>query len=94
MTKTSLLELRKFLAPESVFGAGASALAGRYVQVNGDLLLPDGETKTALWGGKIDTVISTTAQLPTSEPMLVFGAKGQPQDRRYVPLSTITELYY
>ena len=32
MTDASLLELRKFLAPESVFGAGASALAGRYVQ--------------------------------------------------------------
>jgi len=28
----SLLELRKFLAPEIVFGAGAAALAGRYAQ--------------------------------------------------------------
>lgn len=81
-------------AADAVCGILHDMLAGRYVQVNGDLLLPDGETKTALWGGKIDTVISTTAQLPTSEPMLVFGAKGQPQDRRYVPLSTITELYY
>jgi alcohol dehydrogenase class IV len=32
MAGASLLELRKFLAPESVFGAGAAALAGRYVQ--------------------------------------------------------------
>ncbi len=32
MHTASLLELRKFLAPESVFGAGAAALAGRYVQ--------------------------------------------------------------
>lgn len=32
MTATSLLDLRKFLAPESVFGGGAATLAGRYVQ--------------------------------------------------------------
>ncbi|MDP2848903.1 MAG: alcohol dehydrogenase-like regulatory protein ErcA [Humidesulfovibrio sp.] len=32
MHTASLLELRKFLAPESVFGAGAASLAGRYVQ--------------------------------------------------------------
>ncbi len=32
MTTTSLLDLRKFLAPESVFGGGAATLAGRYVQ--------------------------------------------------------------
>ena len=30
MPDASLLELRKFLAPESVFGAGAANLAGRY----------------------------------------------------------------
>jgi len=30
MSDVSLLELRKFLAPESVFGAGAAELAGRY----------------------------------------------------------------
>ncbi|HWR02419.1 MAG TPA: alcohol dehydrogenase-like regulatory protein ErcA [Humidesulfovibrio sp.] len=32
MPAASLLELRKFLAPESVFGAGAASMAGRYVQ--------------------------------------------------------------
>ncbi len=30
MSDVSLLELRKFLAPESVFGAGSAELAGRY----------------------------------------------------------------
>lgn len=32
MDDASLLELRKFLAPEMVFGANAAALAGRYAQ--------------------------------------------------------------
>ncbi|GAB6125067.1 alcohol dehydrogenase-like regulatory protein ErcA [Humidesulfovibrio idahonensis] len=32
MDDASLLDLRKFLAPETVFGAGAAELAGRYAQ--------------------------------------------------------------
>lgn len=52
MTTTSLLELRKFLAPESVFGAGASALAGRYVQNLGArrvLLVTDPSVRGLPW---------------------------------------------
>jgi alcohol dehydrogenase len=52
MTATSLLDLRKFLAPESVFGAGAAALAGRYVQNLGArrvLLVTDEVVRALPW---------------------------------------------
>jgi len=52
MTATSLLELRKFLAPESVFGAGAAALSGRYVQNLGArrvLLVTDPNVRALPW---------------------------------------------
>jgi len=56
MPATSLLELRKFLAPESVFGAGAAALAGRYVQNLGArrvFLVTDAVVRTLPWFSEI-----------------------------------------
>lgn len=52
MVAASLLELRKFLAPESVFGAGAAALSGRYVQNLGArrvLLVTDPNVRALTW---------------------------------------------
>ncbi|MBI5520765.1 MAG: iron-containing alcohol dehydrogenase [Desulfovibrio sp.] len=60
MTKASLLDLRKFLAPESVFGAGAALLAGRYVQNLGArrvLLVTDpGITRLPWFGGILEAI--------------------------------------
>lgn len=61
MPATSLLDLRKFLAPESVFGAGAAALAGRYVQNLGArrvLLVTDEGVRALPWFADILRVIA------------------------------------
>ncbi|OIN99229.1 MAG: alcohol dehydrogenase [Desulfovibrionaceae bacterium CG1_02_65_16] len=52
MDAASLLDLRKFLAPETVFGAGASELAGRYAQNLGArkvLLVSDEGVRAQSW---------------------------------------------
>jgi len=52
MKNASLLDLRKFLAPETVFGAGASELAGRYALNLGArkvLLVTDEGVRTQSW---------------------------------------------
>lgn len=52
MTTSPLLELRKFLAPELVFGAGAAGLAGRYAQNLGArrvLLVTDAGVASQPW---------------------------------------------
>lgn len=61
MDDASLLELRKFLAPEVVFGAGASDLAGRYAQNLGArkvLLVTDPCIPTLPWFSGILTSIA------------------------------------
>lgn len=67
MTATSLLELRKFLAPESVFGAGAAALAGRYVQNLGArrvLLVTDPDITGLPWFRDIrESILDTGIEL-------------------------------
>lgn len=60
MATASLLDLRKFLAPESVFGAGAALLAGRYVLNLGArrvLLVTDpGITRLPWFSGILDNI--------------------------------------
>jgi alcohol dehydrogenase class IV len=56
MDNRNILALRKFVAPEFVFGAGASALAGQYLgnfQAASVLLVTDPGLEAAGWAGKI-----------------------------------------
>jgi len=56
MKAASLLDLRKFLAPESVFGAGAAMLSGRYALNLGArkvLLVTDPVVSTQAWFSSI-----------------------------------------
>lgn len=56
MTASSLLDLRKFLAPETVFGEGAALMAGRYAQNLGArkvLLVTDPGVAAQPWFGAI-----------------------------------------
>ncbi|MBG0778100.1 MAG: iron-containing alcohol dehydrogenase [Desulfovibrionaceae bacterium] len=61
MTTSSLLELRKFVAPEFVFGAGAAQLAGRYAGNLGArrvLLVTDSGLLEAGWAREVQGAIA------------------------------------
>lgn len=60
MLQESLLALRKFVAPEFVFGPGALALAGRYARNLGArrvLLVTDPGVAAAGWADKVRTAV-------------------------------------